>query len=167
MQAPEIASERQQEAHPPSPPEHSERQEFILSPSDFRKILLKRRWVILACFLLGIMIAAVITAFTVPVYESIARVDINPAQSTNIGISDIMESKVGGDTSNRLLTQVRILQSDSVIYAVIESQNLEETEQSILKAGGKITLPIISFPGGRRFHFTDPAGNELAIMQRE
>ena len=124
MQAPEIASERHQEAHPPSPPEHSERQEFILSPSDFRKILLKRRWVILACFLLGIMIAAVITAFTVPVYESIARVDINPAQSTNIGISDIMESKVGGDTSNRLLTQVRILQSDSVIYAVIESQNL-------------------------------------------
>ena len=47
---------------------------------------------------------------------------------------------------------------------VIESQNLEETEQSVLKAGGKITLPIFSFPGGRRFHFTDPAGNELAIM---
>jgi len=51
--------------------------------------------------------------------------------------------------------------------AVIESENLEETEQSILKAGGKITLPIFSFPGGRRFHFTDPAGNELAVMQRE
>ena len=51
--------------------------------------------------------------------------------------------------------------------AVIESQNIEETEQSILKAGGKITLPTFSFPGGRRFHFTDPAGNELAIMQRE
>jgi predicted enzyme related to lactoylglutathione lyase len=51
--------------------------------------------------------------------------------------------------------------------AVIESQNIEETEKTILKAGGKITLPIFSFPGGRRFHFTDPAGNELAIMQRE
>jgi hypothetical protein len=51
--------------------------------------------------------------------------------------------------------------------AVIESQNIEETEQNILKAGGKITLPTFSFPGGRRFHFTDPAGNELAIMQRE
>jgi uncharacterized protein len=50
---------------------------------------------------------------------------------------------------------------------VIESQNLEDTEQSILKAGGKITLPIFSFPGGRRFHFTDPAGNELAVMQRD
>ena len=50
---------------------------------------------------------------------------------------------------------------------VIESQNLELTEQEILKAGGKISLPIFSFPGGRRFHFTDPAGNELAIMQRD
>jgi predicted enzyme related to lactoylglutathione lyase len=51
--------------------------------------------------------------------------------------------------------------------AVIESQNLEATHQSILDAGGKVTLPIFSFPGGRRFHFSDPAGNELAIMQRD
>ena len=51
--------------------------------------------------------------------------------------------------------------------AVIESTDLEQTEQSIVKAGGKITLPIFSFSGGRRFHFTDPAGNELAVMQRE
>jgi uncharacterized protein len=53
------------------------------------------------------------------------------------------------------------------ILPVIESQDIEATEQSIVKAGGKITLPTFSFPGGRRFHFTDPAGNELAIMQRE
>jgi predicted enzyme related to lactoylglutathione lyase len=51
--------------------------------------------------------------------------------------------------------------------AVIESTDLEQTEQEILKAGGRITLPIFSFPGGRRFHFADPAGNELAVMQRE
>ena len=30
-------------------------------------------------------------------------------------------------------------------------------------AGGVVTRPIFSFPGGRRFHFTDPAGNELAV----
>jgi uncharacterized protein len=51
--------------------------------------------------------------------------------------------------------------------AVIESTDLEATGQAILASGGKITLPIFSFPGGRRFHFSDPAGNELAIMQRE
>jgi predicted enzyme related to lactoylglutathione lyase len=50
---------------------------------------------------------------------------------------------------------------------VIESDNLEQTEENIRNAGGKITLPIFSFPGGRRFHFTDPAGNELAVMQSE
>jgi predicted enzyme related to lactoylglutathione lyase len=51
------------------------------------------------------------------------------------------------------------------ILPVIQSGDLEATEQSILQAGGKITLPTFSFPGGRRFHFTDPAGNELAVMQ--
>ena len=51
--------------------------------------------------------------------------------------------------------------------AVIESQDLEATEKSVRHAGGKITLAIFSFPGGRRFHFTDPSGNELAVMQRD
>ena len=31
------------------------------------------------------------------------------------------------------------------------------------QAGGKITRAIFAFPGGRRFHFTDPSGNELAV----
>jgi polysaccharide biosynthesis transport protein len=128
MQAPEVASERQQDAHLPSEPERSERHEFILSPADFRKILLKRRWVIIACFILGVIVAGILTYLTVPVYESVARVDINPSQSTNIGISDVMDNKIGEDTSTRLLTQVRILQSDSVLYEVIQSQNLYTKE---------------------------------------
>jgi capsular exopolysaccharide synthesis family protein len=128
MQAPEVASERQQDAPPPIPPERSERTDFVLTPADFRKILIKRRWVILVCFLLGLIVAAVLTYLTVPVYESIARIDINPSQSTNIGISDLMDNKIGEDSSTRLLTQVRILQSDSVLYAVLESQNLYNKE---------------------------------------
>jgi len=35
--------------------------------------------------------------------------------------------------------------------------------QTILGAGGSIIKPIFSFPGGRRFHFTDPNGNEFAV----
>jgi predicted enzyme related to lactoylglutathione lyase len=34
----------------------------------------------------------------------------------------------------------------------------------VLAAGGQITRPIFSFPGGRRFHFSDPSGNELAVF---
>src|SRR5262245_17836106 len=46
---------------------------------------------------------------------------------------------------------------------VLYSKNLEKTKTQVVKAGGKIIKPIIAFPGGRRFHYRDPAGNELAV----
>ena len=46
---------------------------------------------------------------------------------------------------------------------VLYSENLEETLEAVESAGGKIIKPIFSFPGGRRFHFADPSGNELAV----
>ncbi|WP_311029314.1 VOC family protein [Mesorhizobium koreense] len=46
---------------------------------------------------------------------------------------------------------------------VLYSENLEATKDAVEAAGGKIVRPIFAFPGGRRFHFTDPAGNELAV----
>ncbi|HEX2172060.1 MAG TPA: VOC family protein [Dehalococcoidia bacterium] len=46
---------------------------------------------------------------------------------------------------------------------VLYSRELEETLRRVEAAGGRIVRPIFSFPGGRRFHFTDPAGNELAV----
>lgn len=47
--------------------------------------------------------------------------------------------------------------------AVIYSSDLDVTKEKVTAAGGKITIDTYSFPGGRRFHFTDPAGNELAV----
>ena len=46
-----------------------------------------------------------------------------------------------------------------VIFAV----DLEAVEASVRANGGTIVQEIFSFPGGRRFHFTDPSGNELAV----
>ena len=46
---------------------------------------------------------------------------------------------------------------------ILYSGDLERALKKVEKAGGKIVKPIYSFPGGRRFHFGDPAGNELAI----
>lgn len=46
---------------------------------------------------------------------------------------------------------------------VFYSKDLEVTQSKIENAGGKIKKPIFSFPGGRRFHFTDPNGNEYAV----
>ena len=47
----------------------------------------------------------------------------------------------------------------TVIYAV----DLEGMQARIEHAGGTISEPIFAFPGGRRFHFRDPEGNELAV----
>jgi predicted enzyme related to lactoylglutathione lyase len=46
---------------------------------------------------------------------------------------------------------------------VLYSSQLELTKEKVLKAGGVISKDIVSFPGGRRFHYVDPAGNELAV----
>ncbi|RWE94824.1 VOC family protein [Mesorhizobium sp.] len=46
---------------------------------------------------------------------------------------------------------------------VLYSEDLEETLGAVENAGGTIVKPIFSFPGGRRFHFVDPAGNEMAV----
>jgi predicted enzyme related to lactoylglutathione lyase len=46
---------------------------------------------------------------------------------------------------------------------VLFSSNLEAARERILKAGGKIAKEIISFPGGRRFEYVDPAGNRLGV----
>lgn len=46
---------------------------------------------------------------------------------------------------------------------VLLSDDLEFTERKVKNSGGIITQAIFSFPGGRRFHFTEPSGNELAV----
>jgi len=49
------------------------------------------------------------------------------------------------------------------VLVVLYSNTLEETQAKLEAAGGKVVQEIFSFPGGRRFHFTDVDGNELAV----
>jgi uncharacterized protein len=51
--------------------------------------------------------------------------------------------------------------------AVIETDDLENTLTAVEQAGGVVTRPIFAFPGGRRFHFREPSGNELAVYVNE
>ena len=46
---------------------------------------------------------------------------------------------------------------------VFYSNDLTETQRKIERAGGIIIQAIFDFPGGRRFHFTEPSGNEFAV----
>ena len=51
----------------------------------------------------------------------------------------------------------------SGVLLVIFAVDLAAAQARVTKAGGTIVKPVFDFPGGRRFHFTDPSGNELAV----
>ncbi|MFK7831444.1 MAG: VOC family protein [Congregibacter sp.] len=46
---------------------------------------------------------------------------------------------------------------------ILHAQDLESVQARVEAAGGTILQPIFEFPGGRRFHFAEPSGNELAV----
>lgn len=60
-------------------------------------------------------------------------------------------------------SELRASTATGSALVVFYSQELEGTQAKIETAGGEIIRPIFSFPGGRRFHFTDPSGNEYAV----
>ena len=47
--------------------------------------------------------------------------------------------------------------------AVIFNKDLEAARDRVVRGGGRIVKDIFGYPGGRRFHFADPSGNELAV----
>ncbi len=46
---------------------------------------------------------------------------------------------------------------------VFYSEDIEVTQEKVILHGGHIVRPIFDFPGGCRFHFTEPSGNEFAV----
>lgn len=60
-------------------------------------------------------------------------------------------------------SELAALTENGSALIIFYSNELEKTEEKIKKAGGKIIRPTFSFPGGRRFHFTEPSGNEFAV----
>ncbi len=50
---------------------------------------------------------------------------------------------------------------------VIDVDDLDAALAAVEDAGGSIVRPVFAFPGGRRFHFRDPAGNELAVVKAD
>ena len=53
------------------------------------------------------------------------------------------------------------------VLVVLYSDNLEETQRKVIARGASIKTEIFSFPGGRRFHFVEPGGNELAVWSED
>ena len=53
--------------------------------------------------------------------------------------------------------------SNQGALVILYSDDLSASEQLVMDSGGKISVPAFDFSGGRRFHFLDPSGNELAV----
>lgn len=53
--------------------------------------------------------------------------------------------------------------ANGAVLIIIYASDLEGTKDRVLASGGNLVKNIFSFPGGRRFHFADPNGNELAV----
>jgi predicted enzyme related to lactoylglutathione lyase len=53
--------------------------------------------------------------------------------------------------------------SEGAALPVIYSKDLEATQAAVIAANGRIEKDVFDFPGGRRFHFLDPGGNEWAV----
>ena len=52
---------------------------------------------------------------------------------------------------------------NGAVLVVLYAADLEQTRDTVIASGGTIVKDIFSFPGGRRFQFADPTGNELAV----
>ena len=67
-----------------------------------------------------------------------------------------------GDTDVGL--QADAAEASKAPLPVIEVEDLETALERVRSSGGQIVRPIFAFPGGRRFHFLDPGGNEVAVV---
>ena len=59
--------------------------------------------------------------------------------------------------------QLKANAAEGSALVVFYSRSLEATQAKVEAAGGVISTAIFSFPGGRRFHFIEPSGNEFAV----
>lgn len=64
------------------------------------------------------------------------------------------------------INQVGVVTPGDGPLVVLYSHDLEATYDAVIAAGGRIVREIFDFPDGRRFHFSDPSGLELAVWTR-
>ncbi len=76
---------------------------------------------------------------------------------TYSGIQDGKDGEMGGVTTEGYPRE------KGGALVILLTEDLKASYQSVTDAGGAITTEIFEFPGGRRFHFEDPSGNELAV----
>lgn len=96
-----------------------------LTISDIWLTVAKRKWTVLGFAIVVFALVAAYTFTRVPVYEGVARLQIDPTRSTNLGLDDGDKGTSGGpDADSHIKTEVTIIQSDAVAMRVINSLKL-------------------------------------------
>ena len=121
MEAPVMSPQRPQGGAQPLAQDQS-----VISPSDVRKVLMKRKWIILMGILIGLALATLYVLTTIPQYEGMALIDINEDKTNNIGITDLVQEQASGLEGGlvRVATEIKIMQSDTVSLEVINALDL-------------------------------------------
>ena len=76
---------------------------------------------------------------------------------------DYMDSPGGGIMTGFFRAHMKSSSANGGALVTFYSEHLEKTQAKVEQAGGTIVQPIFSFPGGCRFQFTEPSGNEFAV----
>lgn len=75
-----------------------------------------------------------------------------------------IQKQGGGEVGGLRLTN-EVLTGGPLV--ILYSSDLESSLEAVEAAGGSVTVAPFEFPGGRRFHFSDPSGNELAVWSEK
>jgi capsular exopolysaccharide synthesis family protein len=153
-----------------------------LSLNSIGRTIFKRKLIILCVTAIIFCVVAVHTLSMTPVYESTVRLQIDPTRSSNLGLDDVINERLGSSDSSRLQTEVRLIESDTVAMRVINALGLAKQpafagksapattvsdplamsardRQRLLRAF-KGSLKVQILPGTQlvevRFHSTDP-----------
>lgn len=97
-----------------------------MSLMDIWRTILKQRYTIFTVTLIGIAGAAFYAFRTPPLYESVARIEIKPNQSPNVGLQNLLDEDHGeAGSATQLETELHVLQSDSVLYQTAQSLGIQ------------------------------------------
>jgi capsular exopolysaccharide synthesis family protein len=123
-----------------------------LSLTSIWRTIFKHKLLFLSSMAVVLGAAIVQTATMTPIYESVARLQIDPSRSNTLGLDEMINEKLGGgDSSNRLMTEVKVIQSDTVAERVIDSLALAKVPAFADKNSTNITIadPVAMLPKDR------------------
>ena len=106
---------------------------------EYLEVMLKWRWLIVACLVIIFTTVAVHTWTTTPVYQATVRISIERENPQILSIEEVLQMDAGD--GDYLLSQVDILQSRSLAHEVIRRENLEQDASFLSGGGGVLSLP--------------------------